>query len=116
MIVKPKPGWNSILMGITLAAVVIGWFYNPVEYFMEAGPAAYYQARIAYERGADAERESIRHAVSDGKITMREYSDTVFPAYLRTIQTQETPFPIAEQSKSRDQLRGELQVATASRQ
>ncbi len=99
--------WILGAAAVNVAAMAI--WGNPLMYFMEAGPSAYYQARVAYERGTDKEKATVVASFQDQKITMREYSDSVFPAYAETIPEKgEFVFPAAEKAKSKDQLRAEL--------
>ncbi len=104
---------NNLLAGAFFAAL-IGYgfvFGNPVLIFMEAGPSAYYQARIAYGRSDTEGRASIAQAYQDKKISMREYSEKVWPVYVAGAVDRETVFPETEQSKSLDQLKNELSAA-----
>jgi len=82
--------------------------WSPLDHFIEAGPTAYYQARVAYERGGVRERAEVRDALQRGEITSAGYSAHVFPAYLRVVRDGEDLFPPSEQRKSIDQLRAEL--------
>lgn len=93
----------------SLVAAVAGiCIWTPFDYVLEAGSASYYQARLAYLRGSDADQHAIRTIFSDHKITMHEYSNVVFPTYLKSVNAPENPFPIGEQRKSKVQLRAEL--------
>lgn len=86
--------------------------HNPLDYYVEAGDASYYQARIAFERGAERERDQLRTIAENGKITMHDYEKIVFPAWLKTIQDSQPNFPANEQAKSHDQIRAEFFQAT----
>ena len=80
----------AIASGITIAV-------DPLSYFTEAGSAAYYQARLAYVRGNAAQRDAVRKAFVDRKISDHEYSKLVFPAFLGVVGARgEDPFPAAE--------------------
>lgn len=92
--------------------------WNPLDYVMEAGSSAYYQARIGYERGASSEREQIAIALKDGKISMHEYSKTIFPAFLKVAGNTRDGlevFPDAERAKSIEDQRHELLQALAAK-
>ena len=102
---------NNLVATICLVAAVVGlWAWSPFDYVLEAGNSAYYQARIAYTRGNDADRQAIKAAFEDKKITLHEYSDVVFPSYLRGVHAPENLFPVQEQKKSKEQLREELEA------
>lgn len=106
-ITKPNAAlWIAVLAA--LAAI----YWNPLGYFAEAGKSAYYQARVAYERGQAREKEAVARAFDDGKITMHDYSELVFPAYLRVTRDGEPVFPDTERAKTGEQLRAELASAT----
>ena len=93
-----------------VSAILGMWAWSPFDYMLEAGSSAYYQARLAYLRGTDADRRAIKHAFADRKIAMHEYSNIVFPAYLRGVHGTELVFPEQESSKSKEQLRIELEI------
>ena len=82
--------------------------WSPLDHFIEAGPTAYYQARVAYERGGVRERDDVREALQRGEITSAGYSSHVFSAYLRVVRDGEDLVPPSEQRKSINQLRAEL--------
>lgn len=95
---------------LAINAAILGIWGNPLLYFWEAGPSAYYQARVAYERGSSRDKAVIAEVMVDEKITMHEYSDKVFPAYMRTPLPGggESVFPEVESSKTLARLRSEL--------
>lgn len=88
--------------------------YSPLDYFLEASPAGYYQARIAYERGDQSGKNQIMEAFADDKLSMREYSDIVFPAYAKTIEGSQSPLPEDAQSKGIETLKEELRTALSA--
>ncbi|MCC7684782.1 hypothetical protein [Janthinobacterium sp. FW305-128] len=93
-----------------VVAVVGVWNWSPFDYLLEAGSSAYYQARLAYLRGNNADKQAIKQAFSDRMITMHEYSEVVFPAYLRSVHGAEFAFPEKEKMKSKEQLQAELEA------
>ena len=100
---------NTFTAIIFAVVVVILFKWNPLDYFLEAGSPAYYQARVAFERGDSGERSTIRLVMKGGNISMRDYSDMVFPAYQKTLPPGlNSPFPDSEAQKSKEQLRSEL--------
>ena len=102
---------TTLIAAACLVGIVAGiWVWSPFDDMFEASSSSYYQARLAYIRGSDADRQAIRSVFSDHKITMHEYSKVVFPLYLRGVHTPEYPFPAQEQRKSKDQLRVELEA------
>lgn len=101
---KKRPVLYWSIFGVTLWAL---FHYNPPSYFWEAGAHAYYQARIAYERGDDSARHRLLEAANDGRITLHEYSAIVFPAYLHTVKDSETVFPRTEMEKGFDTVKRE---------
>lgn len=100
--------WIGAYIAVLCAAGAI--FGNPLELIWESGPSAYYQARVAYGRSPEG-RAAIAEAFEDRKITMREYSDLVFPAYLKGVSAPEPAFPDRERAKSMEQLKTELATA-----
>lgn len=100
------------VLGVMLWAL---FHYNPLSYFWEAGAHAYYQARIAYERGDTVERYRLFVAINDGKITLHEYSAVVFPAYLHTVKDSEAVFPPAEMEKGLDTVKREALAVIKAR-
>lgn len=113
---KPFSGWaKSFTYGLLIVGIlIVANRFNPLDYVMEAGPAAYYQAKIAYERGTNSARDSILDVTADGKITMHEYSETVFPLFLKSVSDGESVFPSSEQKKSLELLRDDLRSSTGA--
>lgn len=103
---------DGILYTVAAAAVIFAAFkWNPLEYVIEAGPVAYYQARLAFVRGDSHAKIELRNALADGKLTMHKYSKVVFPAFVQTVHGGEALFPDEEASKGLDQLRAEARAA-----
>lgn len=96
--------WPTILI---VSVVVLTFKYNPLQFVMEAGPSAYYQARVALLQGGPGEQYEVSQSLSDGKITQREYSVAVFPAFLRSIPSGAPVFPPSEAGKTLEQQRNE---------
>lgn len=106
-------GWKGLGLMAAFVIVMFSLFrWSPGDYFFEASGSAYYQARVAYQRGSAHERAAIvqafRDGFRDGRISMRDYSTRVFPAYLNTVHDGEVVFPAAERAKPIEQLRSEL--------
>ena len=110
MAMKSNGVSNRFAIICLVAAVAVLWAWSPFDYVLEAGNSAYYQARLAYIRGGEADKQAIKAAFSDKKITLREYSDVVFPLYLRGVNAPENLFPAQEQQKSKEQLRNDLAI------
>lgn len=98
---------TSRFFWVLIAVAAAAYLFNPLGYVMEAGSSAYYQARMAHLRGDASAKAAIGQALKDGKITQREYSDVVFPLYLKTVNAAEDPFPEIEKAKSKDQQRAQ---------
>jgi hypothetical protein len=103
---------TNTVVWATVVTAIAAIYWNPLDYFAEAGASAYYQARIAYERGHASEKDAVTRAFDDGNITMHDYSELVFPAYLRVSHDGEAVFPDTERTKTVHQLRAELASAT----
>lgn len=101
-------GINAMYILLAGVGVFIVLHGNPADSFFDAGNSAYYQARVAYARGSHADKAAIEAVFVDRKISIREYSDTVFPAFLRTVKDGEETLPQAEQKRSVDDLRAHL--------
>lgn len=99
----------SVLIFAGVGYALLQW--NPMDYVLEAGGPAYYQARIAYERGSTAQRVHITEAFKDGKISMYDYQKVVFPSYLTVARDREELFPADESRQSMDELRRRLAIA-----
>jgi len=92
------------------------WFatrHNPAGFVFDAGAPAYYQARVAVERGDVRAEERVARAFRGGWISQNGYSDDVFPVYRQGIHPPEDPFPPSERAKPVEQLRAELARALA---
>jgi hypothetical protein len=106
--IKPRIPSNLSLLPLVGIAILTSIYANPFEYFWGAGSASYYQARIAFQRGSLSDKAAIARAGADGKITLREYSSVVFPAYLRVAHDGEVLFPENEQQKGIALLKSDL--------
>ncbi|HSY26731.1 MAG TPA: hypothetical protein VK832_04465 [Burkholderiaceae bacterium] len=105
-IASKKSAVATIYLGAS-AALVFMFVFDPLAYFTEAGPSAYYQARLAYQRGDVTDREAIRDSLKGGQISTHDYSRFVFPAYVKSAQNGESVFPRDERLKPIAQLRSE---------
>lgn len=102
---------SSVSFGLALviiAVLVAAIYFNPLSYFADASMASYYQARIAYQRGDGATKSEIIEAFADQKITQNEYSNIIFPAFLKVVNDGEALLPSVEMMKGRDLLICEL--------
>lgn len=105
--------WGRRLLGacaLLLAAALL-LRHNPLDYLFDAGPVAYYQARMAYLYGSEAQRAQLEALLDDQKVTQHEYSAVVFPVFAHTVPDNTSLFPSTEFNKSADILRGELVAA-----
>jgi hypothetical protein len=113
--IKKKINPNLMIFILTVTATGAGLHWQVAERFIEGPKSSYYQARIAFERSGDNQKKQIRDTLRDNMISMYEYSEVIFPAYMRVIKSGESPLPIEEKAKSLTQLNQELIAAVNHR-
>lgn len=101
---------------IAIAVILfVGWSYNPLEYVWETGTAAYSQAKQVCHVGAVNDCALIASQLEKGKLTMKDYSNVVFPAFSRIKGAELELMARGDENKSLDQLRQELVTIVAER-
>lgn len=111
-----KLGRGGVVGALAFAALLfISFKWNPLDHIMEANPVAYYQARIAYQRGDNQTRAALHDAVAGGTLSMHSYSKIVFPAFMKTAVDGENLFPLVEAEKGIARLREEALSAIGGR-